>query len=99
MEDITYRPQTAATRATFDSIITIVANNLGDVPHEVVCSAADAVLEHLKEDDLEDVDKKQQVDDILGVILNPEEWNELVDIGKKITDYDTQDNDENNSIS
>lgn len=98
MEDITYRPRTAATRATFDSIVTIVANNLSDVPHEVVCSAADAVLEYLKEDGLEDVCKKQQVDDILGVTLSPEQWNELVNLGNNITDYDAQDNDENNSI-
>ncbi|CAG7566085.1 unnamed protein product [Fusarium equiseti] len=99
MEDITYRPRTAATRATFDLIITIVANNLGDVPHEVLCSAADAVLEYLKDDDFKDLDKKREVDDILGVILNPEQWNELVDLGHKITDYDAQDDDEDNPIS
>jgi pre-mRNA-splicing helicase BRR2 len=88
MEDITYRPRTAATRATFDLIITIVANNLGDVPHDVVCSATDAVLEYLKDDDFKDSDKKREVDDILGVILNPEQWNALVDLGNNITDYD-----------
>jgi len=73
MEDITYRPRTAATRATFDLIITIVSNNLGDLPREVVCSAADAVLEYLKDADFKDLGKKRQVDDIIGVILNPEQ--------------------------
>ncbi|RSM16472.1 hypothetical protein CEP52_000302 [Fusarium oligoseptatum] len=94
VEGITYRPRTPATRATFDLIITIVANNLGDVPHEVVRSAADAVLEYLKDDDLKDLDKKKEIDDILGVTLNPKQFNELVNLGKKITDYDAQDDDE-----
>ncbi|CAG1963457.1 unnamed protein product [Fusarium graminearum] len=94
VEGITYRPRTAATRATFDLIITIVANNLGDVPHEVVRSAADAVLEYLKDDDLKDLDKKRETDDILGVSLSPKQFNELVNLGKKITDYDAQDDDD-----
>jgi pre-mRNA-splicing helicase BRR2 len=94
VEGITYRPRTAATRATFDLIVTIVANNLGDVPHEVVRSAADAVLEYLKDDDLKDLDKKKEIDDILGASLNPKQFNELVNLGKKITDYDAQDEDE-----
>ena len=98
MEDTTYRPRTATTRATFDSIITRVANSLGDVPREIVCSAADAILEYSKEHNTRDLYKKREVDDILGVMLSPEQWNELVELGEKITDYDAQDDDENNSI-
>ncbi|KAL6700556.1 Sec63 Brl domain-containing protein [Trichoderma pleuroticola] len=94
IEGITYRPRTAATRATFDLILTLVANNLGDVPHEVVRSAADAALEYLKDDDMKDLDKKKEIDDILGTTLNPKQFNELINLGKKITDYDAQDDDE-----
>lgn len=94
IEGITYRPRTQATRATFDLILTLVAANLGDVPHEVVRSAADAVLEYLKDDDLKDLDKKKEIDDILGSTMNPKQFNELVNLGKKITDYDAQDDDE-----
>ncbi|KZZ89423.1 Sec63 domain protein [Moelleriella libera RCEF 2490] len=94
IEGITYRPRTPATRATFDLILTLVATNLGDVPHDVVRSAADAVLEYLKDDDLKDLDKKREIDDILGATLNPKQFNELVNLGKKITDYDAQDEDE-----
>src|SRR5947209_1239205 len=46
IEGIKYRPRTPATRATYDLILTTVANNLGDVPHDVVRSATDAVLEY-----------------------------------------------------
>ncbi|KFA74848.1 hypothetical protein S40288_03505 [Stachybotrys chartarum IBT 40288] len=94
VEGITYRPRTTGTRATFDLIITMVASSLGDVPHEVVRSAADAVLEYLKDDDLKDLDKKKEIDDILGSTLNQKQFNDLVNLGKKITDYDAQDDDD-----
>ncbi|KAL1837430.1 hypothetical protein VTJ49DRAFT_3782 [Mycothermus thermophilus] len=94
IEGIRYRPRTQPTRDAFNVILTIVAEHLGDVPHEVVRSAADAVLEYLKDDDLKDLDKKKEVDDILGVTMSAKQFNELVNLGKKITDYDAQDEDE-----
>jgi len=94
VEGLRYRPRTQATRATFELILSLVSKHLADDPHEVVRSAADAVLEYLKDDDLKDYDKKKEVDDIIGVSLSPKEFNELVNLGKKITDYDDQDEDE-----
>ncbi|RAL63432.1 hypothetical protein DID88_003853 [Monilinia fructigena] len=94
VEGIRYRPRTSATRATYDLLLTTVANNLGDVPHEVVRSATDAVLEYLKDDDMKDFDKKKEIDDLLGASMNPKQFNELVNLGKKITDYDAQDEDD-----
>jgi len=94
VEGIVYRPRTSATRATYDLIITTVANNLGDVSHEIVRSAADAVLEYLKDDDMKDFDKKKEIDDLLGASLSSKQFNELINLGKKITDYEAQDEDE-----
>ena len=94
VEGLKYRPRTPATRATYDLILTITGTHLGDVPHEVVRSAADAVLELLKDEEMKDFDKKKEVDDLLGSSMNPKEFNELVNLGKKITDYDAQDEDE-----
>jgi pre-mRNA-splicing helicase BRR2 len=94
IEGIRYRPRTQPTRDAFNLILTIVADNLGDVPHDVVRSAADATLEYLKDDDLKDFDKKKEIDDILGVTMGAKQFNELVNLGKKITDYDAQDDDE-----
>ena len=94
VEGLRYRPRTSATRATYDLILTTVANRLGDVSYEIVRSAADAVLEYLKDDDLKDIDKKKEIDDLLGSSMGPKEFNELVNLGKKITDYDAQDEDE-----
>lgn len=94
VEGLKYRPRTPATRATYDLIITITGSHLGDVPHDVVRSAADAVLEYLKDEDMKDFDKKKEIDDLLGSTMSPKEFNELVNLGKKITDYDAQDEDE-----
>ncbi|KAF2662907.1 Sec63-domain-containing protein [Lophiostoma macrostomum CBS 122681] len=94
VEDLRYKPRTPATRATYELITTIIGRNLGDVPTHVTRSAADAVLEYLKDEGLKDFDKKKEIDDILGSSMGPKEFNELVNLGKKITDYDAQDEDE-----
>ena len=94
IEGIKYRPRTPATRATYNLILTTVSNNLGDIPHLVARSAADAILETLKDENMKDLDKKKEVDDLLGVNMGSKEFNELVNLGKKITDYDAQDDDE-----
>ncbi|KAL1967159.1 hypothetical protein VTN77DRAFT_3450 [Rasamsonia byssochlamydoides] len=95
IEGLKYRPRTPATRATYDLILTMTANHLGDVSHEVVRSAADAILETLKDENMKDFDKKKEIDDLLGTTMSAKEFNELVNLGKKITDYDAQDEDEN----
>ena len=95
VEGLKYRPRTPATRQTYDLILTTTANNLGDVPHEVVRSAADAILETLKDENMKDFDKKKEIDDLLGLTMGSKEFNELVNLGKKITDYNGQDEDVN----
>ena len=95
VEGLKYRPRTPATRQTYDLILTTTANNLGDVSHEVVRSAADAILEYLKDENMKDFDKKRDIDDLLGVTMGSKEFNELVNLGKKITDYEGQDEDLN----
>ena len=94
VEDLRYRPRTAATRATYNLIMTMVGRLLGDVSGQVVVSAADMVLETLKNGELKDFDKKREIDDVLGTSMGPKEFNELVNLGKKITDYDSQEQDE-----
>jgi len=94
IEGLLYRPRTQPTRDAFNFILTIVAEHLGDVSHETVRSAADAVLQYLKDDDLKDYDKKKEIDELLGESLGAKQFNELVNLGKKITDYEAQDDDE-----
>ncbi|KAF2452650.1 Sec63 Brl domain-containing protein [Lineolata rhizophorae] len=94
VEDLRYKPRTPATRDTYQLITTIVGRNLGDVPSHVTRSAADAILEYLKDEEMKDYDRKKEIDEILGNSMSPKEFNELVNLGKKITDYDAQDEDE-----
>jgi pre-mRNA-splicing helicase BRR2 len=94
VEGLKYRPRTQGTQETYNLITIIVARNLGDVPNTVIRSAADAVLEYLKDGEMKDFDKKKEIDDILGVTMGSKEFNDLVNLGKKITDYDAQDEDE-----
>ncbi|KAI0200103.1 Sec63 Brl domain-containing protein [Astrocystis sublimbata] len=94
VEGLKYQPRTPATRATYDLILHLVARNLGDVSYDIVLSAADMALEYLKDEDKTDIEKKTEIDDLIGTSLNPKQFNELVNLGKKITDYDTQNDDE-----
>ncbi|TIA42143.1 Sec63-domain-containing protein [Aureobasidium pullulans] len=96
IEGLRYRPRTPATQATYILINTLVAQKMGgDYGLHITASATDSILEYLKDHDLKDFDKKREIDDIVGVNLSSKEFNELVNLGKKITDYDAQDEDEN----
>ena len=78
VDGILYRPRTPATRATFDLIVTLVGNALGDVTHEMVISAADMTLQYLKDDDMKDLDKKKEVDDLLEIGRDTSELQSLL---------------------
>ncbi|KAI9710141.1 MAG: DEIH-box ATPase [Bogoriella megaspora] len=94
VEGLRYKPRTPATRSAYELIVTICQQNLGDVPSYVTRSAADAVLQYLKDDSLKDHDRKKETDDLLGIAMSSKQFNELVNLGKKITDYEAQDEDE-----
>ena len=91
VEGLKYRPRTTATREIYGHILSHTANALGDVPHEVVQSAADAVLEYLKDENMKDEQKKKEIEDLMAISMTSKHFNELVNLGKRITDYDNQD--------
>ena len=95
IEGLRYRPRTAATKDVYDLIATNVAQKMGgDYGLAITASATDSILEYLKDESLKDFDKKKEIDDILGITLSSKEFNQLVNLGKKIADYDAQDEDE-----
>ncbi len=95
IEGLRYRPRTAATKDVYDLIATNVAQKMGgDYGLAITASATDSILEYLKDENMKDFDKKKEIDDILGITLSSKEFNQLVNLGKKITDYDAQDDDE-----
>lgn len=88
MAGLKYRPSTADTRQTFELILQSTHGLLGDQPQDVVRSAADLVLEVLKDDSKKDLDKKRELEMALGAPLTGEHFGELVNLSKKITDYE-----------
>ena len=89
MEGLRYRPRTTETREVYELLLGLVHQTLGDQTQEVVRSAADAVLETLKTDDLKEFDKRKEVEGVLEQ-LGEETWSQMVNLGKKITDYDEE---------
>ena len=87
LEGLRYQPRTAETREVYELILNIVHTALGDQAQDVVRSAADTVLETLKDDNLKDFDKKKEIEDITGSLSN-DVFGQLVNLSKKITDYD-----------
>ncbi|KAF8466489.1 Sec63-domain-containing protein [Russula ochroleuca] len=90
VEGLTYRPRTAETREVYELILSTVHLALGDQAQDVVRSAADTVLETLKNENMKDFDKKKEVEDVLGPVTG-ETFSRLINLSKKITDYGAED--------
>jgi len=90
VEGLTYRPRTAETREVYELILSTVHLALGDQAQDVVRSAADTVLESLKNENMKDFDKKKEVEEVLGPVTG-ETFSQLINLSKKITDYGAED--------
>lgn len=90
VEGLTYRPRTAETREVYELMLSAVHTALGDQVQDVVRSAADTVLETLKDERMKDFDKKKEIEKILGSISS-DHFSQLVNLSKKITDYNADD--------
>lgn len=91
IEGLTYFPQTPETRQVFDLVMSEVQSMLEDVSHDVVRSAADLVVVTIKDDVLKDFDKKREIEDITGVKISNEKYNQLANLCRRITDYENAD--------
>lgn len=83
---IIYRPKTQETRQTYEVILSFIQAALGDQPRDVLCGAADEVLQVMKNDRLKDKERKKEVEELLGGLAE-ERFAVLVNLGKKITDW------------
>ncbi|KAJ3182114.1 DEIH-box ATPase [Irineochytrium annulatum] len=86
-EGDTYRPKTKETRQAYDLILSLINAGMGDVPPDALAGAANDVLETLKDDTKKDFDKKREVEEIINWKMSSEKFNQLVNLGKKITDF------------
>ncbi|KAJ7046921.1 putative RNA helicase [Mycena alexandri] len=90
VEGLTYRPRTTETREVYELILSSVHTALGDQAQDIVRSAADTVLETLKNEDMKDFDKKREIEEVIGSVSN-EQFSQLINLSKKITDYGAED--------
>ncbi len=59
-------------------------------PRDILCGAADEVVATLKSEKIRDRERKKEVEDLLGPLAD-ERFALLVNLGKKITDFSTGD--------
>ncbi|KAL2892261.1 DExH-box ATP-dependent RNA helicase DExH12 [Bienertia sinuspersici] len=85
-EEGVYQPKTKETRAAYETMLSIIQQQMGGQQLTVVSGAADEVLAVLKNDTYKNRDKKKEIEKLLGSISAPV-FDSLVNSGKMITDY------------
>ncbi|CAD5210662.1 unnamed protein product [Bursaphelenchus okinawaensis] len=90
-----YKPRTQETRQSFEMILNFVQDALGDHPRDVLIGAAEEVLKVLKCDTMREKERRQETE-ILVEKLSDERYAVLVNLSKRITDFDLNLNEEDN---
>lgn len=81
-----YQPKTKETRAAYEAMLSLIQHRLGGQPLSVACGAADEVLAVLKNEALNNPEKKVRIENVFYFI--PDQiFDQLVSFGKLITDY------------
>ena len=86
LSSILYRPKTYETRQSYEIILSFILECIGDQPRDILCGAADEILLILKNDRLRDKERKREVESLLGPLAD-ERFAQLVNLGKKLTDW------------
>ena len=90
-----YHPRTKETRESYNLILAFAHQRLGDVNTEILRGAVDEILINLKDEGLKDFDKKKLIEGILGLPIASDDFAQLVNLGKRLTDYRVDNVEEN----
>uniref|UniRef100_A0AAV1TSM2 Uncharacterized protein n=1 Tax=Peronospora matthiolae TaxID=2874970 RepID=A0AAV1TSM2_9STRA len=85
-ESAAYRPRNAASQDAYEQILSVVAQQLGAQPGEILAGVAEEVLAILKTDAYRDDEKHREVQKLLKSI-STHTFSQVVAAGKKITDF------------
>lgn len=85
-----YTPKTRESKAAYEEILTFVSKCLGDQSTDIIRGATDETIALLKDETLRDSDKQKEIGKILSSV-NPDKFNKLVNLGKRITDFHNSD--------
>jgi len=88
---IIYRPKTQETKQTYEVLLGFIQEAIGDQARSILCGAADEILILLKNDKLNDKKRLNEIESLLSTKLTDQRFNLLVNLGKKITDWSTDD--------
>lgn len=81
-----YRPKTRETQRTYELLLGFITDCIGSQPHDILCGAADEILDTLKNDHLKAKERKVEIEGLLNPLAE-ERFAQLVALGKRITDY------------
>ncbi|EGV61861.1 Sec63-domain-containing protein [Yamadazyma tenuis ATCC 10573] len=87
IENLSYYPTTDENSDFLNDLMIQVHHKLTDASHDTIVSATDVILEILKNDEMSVTDKRQEIDSLLDTKVTDVELNDLINLGKKITDY------------
>ncbi|CAA7040048.1 unnamed protein product [Microthlaspi erraticum] len=85
-DDVVYQPKTKETRAAYEAMLSLIQQQLGGQPLNIVSGAADEILAVLKNEAVRNPEKKMEIENLLNPIPGPV-FDQLVSIGKLITDF------------
>ncbi|XP_057777180.1 DExH-box ATP-dependent RNA helicase DExH12-like [Salvia miltiorrhiza] len=81
-----YQPKTKETRAAYEAMLSVIQQQLGGQPLNIVSGAADEILAVLKNETIKNPEKKKEIEKLLNPITSTT-FDDLVSLGKRITDY------------
>jgi pre-mRNA-splicing helicase BRR2 len=85
-EEGVYQPKTNESRAAYEAMLSVIQQQLGGQPLNIVSGAADEILAVLRNETIKNPDKKKEIEKLLNPIPNPV-FDQLVSIGRLITDH------------
>lgn len=83
---ILYRPKTPETRQTYEIILSFISDMIGDQPRDVLCGAADEILQVIKSDKMKEKEKRKECELLIGA-MPEEKYTVLASLSRKITDF------------
>lgn len=101
--ELKYRPRTKETRTAYEHILTFLqqAADFSDQPASILRSATEEVLIILKstEESWKDLDRKLKIESVLGIKsgeMASDKYSQLVNLGRRITDFSIENGEETN---
>lgn len=86
-ENITYRPTSAQNQEHFDGLIAHIRSLIPDEPPNVIVSAADSILEIIKDIDISVLQKQKAAGELLSMRVDDLEMANFFKLCKNITDF------------